>query len=307
MSEQREALRFFGPLKGWERALLFGAAFFAFVALLLLSWLSLETWHTYHGDFLTFSDAIGSIGNVMAGLAGTLFAFASSVLFFVALMIQLRDHRQSLEEMKLATANHKDALGIAREEKEFNVCLEAYGDLLDDIYDFNVLDQKGAMGLSDVISKWIILYNTGPGFNTGIIENYISGYAEGSLPLQRYNDVESILLRIRWLISAIQRKRLSNDDREYLHVLAQQLIIEVNGAIDERLDRLMMNMATLAAHDKIQSADKSGAVHGHKNQWVMRLKLLLVVIKDLEKGLRDQVAEELKQPPGSNVNDSAIA
>ncbi|MBK9289043.1 MAG: hypothetical protein IPN38_15510 [Flavobacteriales bacterium] len=130
---------FFAPLTLTEQVILGIAALFSCGAMVFLFRMYLLYENLIDGTSSDDIDRASAAGSIMQGFAGTILAFASSLLFFVALIMQLREHRQAVDEMRKTTANHGQALQIAREEKEFNVCQAAVLAIVDETKRFKVV------------------------------------------------------------------------------------------------------------------------------------------------------------------------
>ncbi|MBK9076360.1 MAG: hypothetical protein IPL77_15590 [Flavobacteriales bacterium] len=96
-------------------------------------------------------------------VAAPLFSLASGFLFVVALLVQLREHRQTIEEMEQANTNHAALLLVAKQEKEFNVCLQAAQAANTEFKELRNVEQYGA----DAIRQFVVLEYDGHSIDKG--------------------------------------------------------------------------------------------------------------------------------------------
>lgn len=234
-------------MRGWEMALLVTVGILGTIALSFLIYLGYEWYVTYYHDFLTFGQAIGSIGGVMSGLAGSLFAFAGSILFFVALMVQLREHRQSIVELEKTTSNHRQALRIARQEKEFNICLQATKDVVNEFYQFKLHGMVGKDGITELTKDWlsrlqddVLFIGSRRGYRHFIEGSYTDDIFPGFRKLYGLN------LRVYWIYRSIHEKKIAKDDMAYLNTLIMPIILELCAAQDNQILSIIGRLNELA-------------------------------------------------------------
>jgi hypothetical protein len=248
MSPEKVANSFFGPLRGWERGLLITSGVFGVVALVFMGYLIYEWYVTYYHDFLTFGEAIGPIGGLMSGLVGSLFAFAGSILFFVALMVQLREHRQSITELEKTTTNHRQALRITRQEKEFNICLQAAKDVILEYQEFKAHDIKGPEAIAQLTNKWYqCLTDDMLSWNARRQTQYFLQRQYPDTVFFGFQQLYDLNLRMYWTFRAINNKKIASDDMAYLNTLIMPTIKALCSAQDPGLVRTMARLDELAA------------------------------------------------------------
>lgn len=163
-------------------------------------------------------------------MAGPLFAFASSLLFVVAIMFQMREHRQAIAEMEHANRNHAELALIAKQEKEFNVMVSAIAEVrahIDGI-DMGNRSTYGVAAIAGVVNKWKVHLSV----------TYLSAQSEGRrmialrnewLPgiLESHETIDELVAKLYWIAVAVKEKPIDERDREYLIVRVSPMLRDV--------------------------------------------------------------------------------
>lgn len=173
-----------------------------------------------------------SWGNV----AGPLFSLASGFLFVVALRMQLREHRHALEEMEQNNTNHAALLLVAKQEKEFNVCLAAYADVKTQLIEFKRGPHHGLSGLIELARVWREHLSEG-NLKAGRIHNKLIGpsYDIDSI-LPEIDVVIALRVKLYWVLDSVledspHKKDLDQRDARFIRALILPLVKDVSTAI----------------------------------------------------------------------------
>ncbi|MBK6754407.1 MAG: hypothetical protein IPG69_12640 [Flavobacteriales bacterium] len=169
-------------------------------------------------------------------VAAPLFSLASGFLFVVALLVQLREHRQTIEEMEQANTNHAALLLVAKQEKEFNVCLQAAQAANTEFKELRNVEQYGADAIRQFVNSWARMMldeqwtgkavdTANPFMNLRNVEEVFHGF----------NKIYELNVRLYWTLFAISDKDLAADDRAYLNTMVIPLIRELGKAQSEAL------------------------------------------------------------------------
>lgn len=178
----------------------------------------------------------GTVGDFIGGVAGSLFALAGVLLFYVALSLQRKEFRNSLQELRITSQalkdtekHHRDTLQLMREEKEFGVCHVAVEGLIKDLNDLQYTKRhpdlighevlfSGREALEEITQQWT---TTVFAMQTGSVANF----HPAMLPLTfdrafgRFTDIWLLNRRLFSLYDAINEKLEGTWEREYLQTL----------------------------------------------------------------------------------------
>jgi hypothetical protein len=204
-----------------------------------------------------------------SSIAGPLFSLASGFLFVLALRFQLKEHRQALAEMEQANVNHGQMLLVARQEKEFTVCLRAI-ELVDQrTLDFKFSSSVGLSAVKGAVENWAFIFDKVIGNRGSPVKNrYFSALRNTDDVFEGFNKLDELNVLMYWVLHAVNRKDIAEDDRQYLNTLIFPIIRDVGYAQFE-LARLMQCMVeTLALGDdqlKVLGIDRLALELFHKD------------------------------------------
>ena len=206
-------------------------------------------WSGYHPFSSPNISVSGQVGDFVGGVAGSLFALAAGMLFYLTLTLQRREFRNSLEELKLtrealdkSAAHQESTLGVMREEKEFGLCMRAISDLR---ADWNVLDSNTPHGncVQIVKANWPAHFFH---YNFLVLEAHWKKYVKGGrnvdLPLAYFIYFDDCAKRAAWIANAIKGKTLALDDRKYLAQVFRPVLHDINEALIPTLDQVSKNI-----------------------------------------------------------------
>lgn len=196
-------------------------------------------------------------------VAQPLLSLASALLFFVALIMQMREHELGMEEMRRATENHAQTLGVSKQEKEFNVCHTAAAALVSELNGFwfkddhhhvlvyDPLQYSGASAIEAMTRAWVRRIEQrmsklmdAPEFaNTNF-----RGFHQTSLEVQTLYDLN---LRTFWMQAALKKKSLDSWDRDYLTTLAWPVMKRVCEAQDDNIRKCISHLDEISQRDGI--------------------------------------------------------
>lgn len=252
--ERKEAPKPKEPLLiGWDKALFIaGVICLSFGFLVLVAMLS-TIYGDFIGDFLTFDGALEAVGASLGAAATTFAAIGSALLFVVSLRVQARELRHSIAELKSsveaqkdAAESHRTSLALAKQEKEFNVCLQAVQRVETEWRAFSIRPYSGSAAIAVVIRRWSEKLES---------KNLIESGHSGSSPFAELRNVEDVFAGFRelnqlnrqmyWTLHSIEAKELDPDDRRYLSSQIVSIIEHVAkaqvglSAVIERIDELL--------------------------------------------------------------------
>lgn len=123
-----------------DRWLQFIAILFVSIGLLVLGGFAIVAWYTF-GTRVSFdAPTTGQIGDFVGGVVGTLFAFSGTILLYLTLTIQRREHLRAMGEM------HTD--------RAFSTCLRFIDDVRGRIWLFEFGSSKGGEALAKLTQSW---------------------------------------------------------------------------------------------------------------------------------------------------------
>ena len=177
-----------------------------------------------------------------------------------------------------------------------------YRDLCDDIESYNEVGEHWVDGVESIVKGWVAAFSPGATGYGKITKDYTTGYGFAKLPWQFYTDVDSILVRMVWLIEAVQKKSMDAKDREYLHVLCRQLVRDVSEAIDAPIRELADKMKALGEVPAIVKAGNTPMLEEQRRLWIEeRLTGRIAKIRDLLDRLAEQVEKEMTENERTSV------
>jgi len=191
-------------------------------------------------------------GNV----AGPLFSLASGFLFVVALRMQLREHRHALEEMEQNNANHAALLLVAKQEKEFNVLLNAYQDVKAHLEAIRHGGHSGIEALRHITAGWtihfdVIQFET----NVGFRNHFRSGACQVDVVLPHHRSIQALVMKCYWIFHSVcprteggpPTKELDPRDCALIFTLIMPTISDVQGAISLNVVNLINRLKAIEA------------------------------------------------------------
>lgn len=178
-------------------------------------------------------------------VAGPLFTLASGLLFIVAIRFQIREHRLALSEMKQANINHSELARIAKQEKEFNVCLVAIEEARRQLDGFKDDEFRGADAIHSIMIKWMQHFQEDR-FNDprqlGLLREALGGpnYAIGYL-MPYADEIKELRVKLYWILDSVLddspfRKVLDDRDARFIRAIVIPMINQVSAAVIENLD-----------------------------------------------------------------------
>lgn len=244
-----------------------GISFLVLAVFVLLA-LALVYLGEFHADFLTFDGALEAAGATLGSIATTFAAIGSALLFVVSLRVQARELQHSIHELresvkaqKDAAENHKQTLKVAKEEKEFNVCLAACEEVKRHLAGISYEEATGSMALYSATWKWSIQFEDqslrsaqspsfhlqGPIYRIGMV-----------LPLA--DNIKELRMKMYWVLDAVLddspfRKELDARDAQFIRAMIIPLIQEVSEAIDRPLFHLSERLGKLLGPESSRLED----------------------------------------------------
>ncbi len=194
-------------------------------ALVALVYLSFQLIYIFHEDYLTFSDAASAIGSVMAGFAGSLFAFATGLLFYLTYRTQVKQYRQ-------AAVDHKETLTIMKHEKDFHVVLAAIAEVRSHLFALRFRGYSDYKALEEIGNAWKIFFKKERVLNdahTKAVLNANPMRPEDVLP--SFDAVDELYVQMYWVLHSLRIKALDARDTEFLHAMISPIIRDVSKAI----------------------------------------------------------------------------
>lgn len=139
--------------------------------------------------------------------------------------MQLREHRQAIEEMRLNNLNHAELLLVAKQEKEFNVCLQAIQSVNAELSTFSCGPVSGVHGIAEALRTWCFLLSpeglsqlkTDPSEPLTIARNT-------SVVFPNYDQLDALNVHMYWVLHNLSRKSLAAEDKRYLYSLIAPVI-----------------------------------------------------------------------------------
>jgi uncharacterized membrane protein len=239
-------------LTGWDKALFISGVVCLVLGLLALVAMLSLVYGDFYGDFLTFNGALGAVGASLGAIATTFAAIGSALLFVVSLRVQARELRHSIEELKSsveaqkdAANSHKSALTLAKQEKEFNVCLSAIESTIAEVQNFNYSGSRGARGIDAALGAWYHSISD-VGLESAIMAEWtpFRSLINPDDVFNSYDNLDALNIRMYWVLNSLREKELAADDKRYLYSLIDPVIKQVGkaqvrlGSILERFDEL---------------------------------------------------------------------
>lgn len=171
-------------------------------------------------------------------IAGPLFALSSGFLFVLALRVQLREHRQAIDEMEQANVNHSELARIAKQEKEFNVCLAAIEEVRSHLSGLRYGPYHGLGALHEITRVWRNHLSEANLNNGGWTHSQLKGpsYPIDAI-LPQTEAIISLRVKLYWILDSAMptsphRKDLDERDARFIRALIIPMIKDVSAAID---------------------------------------------------------------------------
>lgn len=239
-------------------------------------------WWKGHGPTAEVDAAkTGQIGDFIGGVAGSLFALAAGLLFYLTLTLQRREFKNSLVELRLTrqalyktAEHHEHTLAVMREEKEFNVCITAIKDLKADWEHLKIGLDRGTGLWIQTNHAWEQHYTPGHFFqHHGLHRQYSRDSNTYELTLLNYVVVADLVERTKWVVDSIANKDLATSERFYLAQLARpavhdicSLMIPCFERVNKDITRLLADIARLSEHNT-----NSEVLNTHRSEYVVAL------------------------------------
>lgn len=234
-------------------------------------------------------------------LAGPLFTLVSGLLLIVAIRFQIREHKLALAELRQTNANHAELARIATQEKEFHVCMQAYGQLRDrwgllcagtdpkDVGTVRGWYTRVEPGLEQY--KPDVFYST-----TGRYWMFQrEEFNRDRLP-PFFVQVREVVYTMKWLTAALQKKALSPDDRLHLLTLYRSVQQDAHDRIGHWLVKAttLINELLKATPPREEQRIDLGRLMEVRDRYVQPL---LHVLNEADGGLT-KLEREVGQPLG---------
>jgi hypothetical protein len=191
-------------------------------------------------------------GNV----AGPLFSLASGFLFFVALRMQMREHRHAIEEMKQNNVNHAELLLVAKQEKEFNVLLSAHQDVKAHLDSIRHGITVGLQALREITQAWMKRFDQRElESQDGFRNHFRDGSFQVDEVLPNHRSIQALVLKCYWIFHSVcprteggpPTKELDPRDCALIFTLIMPTIADIQGAIGPNISSLIQRLKEIEA------------------------------------------------------------
>ena len=177
--------------------------------------------------------------------------------------MQMREHELGMEEMRRTTKNHEETLGIAKLEKEFNVCHTAVAALVEELNGFwfkddyhdvllhDPLQYSGTSAIRAMTYAWVSRLAQRMNKLAGepqFANKHFRGFHKTFEEVQTLYDLN---LRTFWMRAALKKKGLEPWDRDYLNTLAWPVMKRVCEAQDDNIRMCIGHLDELSKRDAL--------------------------------------------------------
>lgn len=178
----------------------------------------------------------------------------------VAILIQLRGHRQAIAEMEQANTNHAAMLLVAKQEKEFNVVTAAIAEARAHVDGIEHAGSTRHAAMHVLTNDWQNRLFDPKDTEGTLLSGYgLRTYDRVGVLFEHYRSIKEVLVKLRWLNSVLAAKSLDDRDREYLAVRIQNLTRETVIALwGIRRIRIMLEKA-------LSKEANAGLIQEHHN------------------------------------------
>lgn len=249
----------------------------------------------FHRDFLTFDGALQAVGAILGAVATTFAAIGSALLFVVSLRVQARELQNSIRELRFsveaqqaAAANHKQALAVAerelqvvRQEKEFNVCLQAISEVRSNLAEFQIQSLRGVRALDYITAEWTVNLMSIIGGTNRLVADALRGRSYNiSAVLPEYDNIIGLRIKLYWVLDSVLddspfNKGLDPRDAAYIRALIIPLVEDCSAAIDRHVSRALEDAEIL-----LGSSDEYLELLGVARQGVLMVKGTLLRVRE---------------------------